>query len=79
MSKTKNQAQTCPRSHPKLVMEARFESGMNSKACVLTCHSLGKDLVALTYFELKSPMFPWLHKILLWLGTSVHRVENAMV
>ena len=39
---------TCPRSHPKLVMEADLNLGL-SQACVLTCHMLTRDLPAVTY------------------------------
>lgn len=46
---------TCPRSHPKLVMEADLNLGL-SQACVLTCHMLTRDLPAVTYSKSTAPV-----------------------
>ena len=66
---------TCPRSHPKLVMEADLNLGL-SQACVLTCHMLTRDLPAVTYSKSTAPMLLEAQSPL-WVRASVPRVENS--
>ena len=66
---------TCPRSHPKLVMEADLNLGL-SQACVLTCHMLTRDLPAVTYSKSTAPVLLEAQSPL-WVRASVLRVENS--